>query len=516
MARFVLFLALAFTASLSYAALPEPSGLLPLQPMNTAPEAIRVAAQAIVLLETADHAGGTGFFIKDGGRLVTNSHVLGADNCTREGCYVDVVFSFEAGAKPEKRELYAVPLFNDTHWDISVFDVFVPTPKNATAQKFIPSHTLEFSTQNHGTLALSTPFVVGHPDSASKRWSSAPIYEIQGDWCRSGHCVLEGSSGSPVLDAEGKVLGLVHRSGAGVRNPFSLDQTFHSTHFSLATGFQTALNVIRTGKPAKNIETIPSIPLSRTISASDVEEASFVEPSAASLLSRKIWSLTIVGPSPDKNLEIPLMTLLKDECADELRWEEAINDPDYPYDSCAEAADILDCTETREGEEAVRCPEEEERAEWIELFNEVADQLELKSQREFLSWRIKAATLFEASKEKQRTAGRKELEKQITKYPNLSRLTLAPLVAKTANGRDELIFQGNDYWKLVTGFSSIPGYEAYADEIAYTLNEVEELSLVSKPELDQAYSQFLAHPRVPIGSKLELEQLSLSSALKEK
>jgi hypothetical protein len=224
---------LSFFATQSPAAFPQPSGMLPLRPVPEAPENLKKAAQAIVLIETLDQGSGTGFFLKKSGALVTNAHVLGPENCTREGCYADLAFSLEHGGKVEKKHTFLVPLFTDAHWDISVFSVFLPTAKKPKAQRFVPSHGLEFSHDPAKGLVGREIFLLGHPFGGLKRWSSAAVFEIHGEWGSSEHCTPGGYSGSPMLDEKGEIVGIVHRALVEDDRCLSLENFVHTGTFSL-------------------------------------------------------------------------------------------------------------------------------------------------------------------------------------------------------------------------------------------------------------------------------------------
>lgn len=491
---------------------PEPTGLLPLKSLPEASPAIQTAAKAIVLIQPPDGTSGTGFFLKENGRLVTNAHVLGPENCTREGCYTDLFFSFEHGAKPEKKEVFVVPLFTDPHWDVSAFNVFIPTKENPIAQRFEPAHGLEFSSLPTKGLVSRELSLVGHPFGGLKRWSTTAVYEVQGDWCRSGHCTPSGYSGSPMLDSEGKIVGIVHRARDTGSSTLSLEHVLHCSLFSLSEGFRSALERIKGDVPSSNVRTFGSLPFSGKINLDEVEAEDVLNPSVESMLSRKLWSLTL--SSGKKNEKILLMNILKESCQEDLESEEAAQDPDFSYDTCLQASELIDCTQNWEGDEKTRCPQGEVRAEWEKLFQDVADYLELKSRGEFLAWRIAKASAFETSKEAKRAAAHKALVGILEKR-SISAFPAAEHVADAAKTREDMVINGVDYLKLLQDYGSNPSFSHYSSEIASALESLSANQVVPASELDPVYASFLTDPKIPVDEKATLEAEVLARGISE-
>ena len=173
----------------------------------TATAAVQKAANAVVLIHTAGFLA-SGSFISGTGLLLTNNHVLGDTVCPREGCYVQITFMRQRGQQRQQPEtVFAVPQSVDVGLDMAVVQMYDrPGGNELTTPEY-----LSFNAQTTSSLIGTHVTIIGHPDGRLKKWSDGVVFDANGDWFKSTNYSLPGNSGSPVVDDNGKIVGLIHR-----------------------------------------------------------------------------------------------------------------------------------------------------------------------------------------------------------------------------------------------------------------------------------------------------------------
>ena len=205
----------------------------------SAPSPIQRAASAVVRVRTAGRYG-TGSFISPNGQLLTNNHVLGVPVCPLEGCSIELTFMHQRSQPPgERKTVWAVPIVVDVGLDMAILQI---------SSNSVPLQTqnfLGFRPIDSASLIGQHVTIVGHPEGHVKKWSDGVVIDAAGSWFKSTAFVLPGSSGSPVLDDDGNVVGLLHRG------PDDLD---------IITGDGVNVFSVGTSSAALTAKTQPSIP----------------------------------------------------------------------------------------------------------------------------------------------------------------------------------------------------------------------------------------------------------------
>ena len=185
-----------------------PSVTLPgFKDVSDAPAVIQTAAKAVVKVGTSGEFA-TGSFISPHGVLLTNNHVLGVGICPLEGCYVEITFMQQRHSKPQQPQtVFVVPLAVDVGLDMAVVQVS-DTPGGAPLDT--PSF-LTLDSRDAASLVGTHIHVVGHPEGHLKKWSEGEVVDINGAWISTTAFTLPGSSGSPILDDAGHLVGIEHR-----------------------------------------------------------------------------------------------------------------------------------------------------------------------------------------------------------------------------------------------------------------------------------------------------------------
>ena len=178
--------------------------------ITTASPKIQTAARAVVRVRTAGEYG-TGFFVSPSGLLLTNNHVLGDLVCPLQGCYVEVTQLHERGqARQQPTIVFAIPTAIDAGLDMAVVQLYDQPGGN---QLDSPDY-LSFDAEEAGTLLGHHITIVGHPEGYLKKWTDGEVVDTNGSWITTTAYTLPGDSGSPILNDDGQVVGLLHRGPA--------------------------------------------------------------------------------------------------------------------------------------------------------------------------------------------------------------------------------------------------------------------------------------------------------------
>lgn len=515
--RFTIFVLTLFCASLAMAAeLPSATGSAPLQEMRTAPAAIRAAGAAVVRIRTRDEGMGTGFFVSAGNHLVTNAHVVGPDNCSREGCFLELDLNLEHGANYVAQEFFAVPVYSLPDTDITVLDLFAVENGKPAATQYIPAKALEFSPLGSAELQASELFTIGHPYGGLKRWNAAKTYRRAGEWCHSTHCVAEGASGSPVLDPEGRIAGLIHRAGDLGGETIDLSLVRHTALFSIAENFKKTIEGKLWKANEGRLKPFFSAPSTGVLKLSEDDLAGgFFEIGDRVLFvlhSRKMTSLEI--SAGDENEEINLLDVALEACQGELEDGAVVNDPDSHFEACQLGRLFIDCTE--EGQKLDRCPSKKHQKAWRKAFLDVAEIAELNNNEHFLEWYLAAETEFATTTAAGNKKARSVLVEKL-KTVDVPLLEQMAYFATVATTREDLKFSGGDTLELLASYDQIPFYAQYYEAIVDTIAVLtDKESPVTAVDLAPIFAKLLTDPKLPVSLKLNLEAYAFEQAARLK
>ena len=189
----------------------EATSLPSLADVSSAPAVIQKSARAVVRVRVAGSVA-TGSFISSSGLLLTNNHVLGVDVCPIEGCYVQLTFLHQRGEPPPQAEtVFVLPVAVDVGLDMALVQVL----HGPGMDKFGSPDFLEWSARDAASLVGSHVHIVGHPEGHLKKWTSGLVVDSFGEWFETSAFILPGSSGSPVLGDDGRLVGIIHRAPTG-------------------------------------------------------------------------------------------------------------------------------------------------------------------------------------------------------------------------------------------------------------------------------------------------------------
>lgn len=289
---------------------------------SEAPTAVAAAAPAVVRVGTAA-ARATGSFISGDGLLLTNNHVLGVEVCPKEGCYASLAFNFERGKKyRDPKTFFVVPQHVDVGLDLAVVQVQTIDGTAAPSGNYQPSTWLSFA-EGPTSLLGAEVNVLGHPKGHLKKWTHGPVDKLDGEWFRAVVSCLPGNSGSPFLDAQGSIVGLLHRG------PRSIDLVS-----------QDGENVSCAGSPADLLVAAMNDPLPEVMRSLD-DSLSVDDFVARALVYRNARRTTVIIDGESR----PVIDVLAEACDAGLARHDYLSPEDF-YEgvaACSDAISWIDC-----------------------------------------------------------------------------------------------------------------------------------------------------------------------------
>jgi hypothetical protein len=328
---------------------------------------------------------------------------------------------------------------------------------------------------------------VGHPLGRLKKWSSGVVIDDDGGWFESTVFSLPGSSGSPILDDQGRIVGLLHRGSDG---------------FDLLTRTSSLVSAIASSSAA--LEAAMSAPLPATvISVSEELRPEQVLAVSDAFLASSTLEAVIAGTPT------PLLELFAEACDEGLAREdytsiEALSDGLRP---CSAALDFIECRGETESEAliATSCPDDVEA--WTARLEAVVQrQLDFNGSLDLspVSFGFDALA---RSEDAGRSQARRAIMDALDRAEPVYDFALAPYLS--AYGILE--YDGQSTVDLIQNYRRFPYYERYAWEITlsalwlYSDNELErETALRVTKELYRS-------DKVSLGAKLRIEEILYNS-----
>jgi hypothetical protein len=450
------------------------------QNVPDAPSAIRNAAKAVVRIRTARSAG-TGSFISSTGLLLTNNHVLGGTVCPIEGCLVTINESYEVGSKYQQGVKYhAVPVTFDSGLDTAVVQLFSvedDTKPNTPNYLTIAEQTSTSLLGKHVT-------VVGHPNGRLKKWTDGTVVDAYGEWLVATNFILPGDSGSPILNDDGKFVGIVHRS---------------QDSFSYIS--EEGVNVSTIGSASKAIKAALDAPLpDAAISVKDsftkddflANEEIFLNSNTTSVTidTTSVKIIDLIGTACDAALndhDAPSITVLEERlapCYAAMDWLECREDVDYkPYGHV--------------------CPDEDLRQTWRDRFQALnAIELSLNGIPE-----LEAVSYGIAQLENDSDAGVAAGKKSLEALLNTSTLNLDFQLTYFLSDFGFKTYQETALADYIIHFAVAPGYTLDIGYITYSAINLYIAKELSSDQFTKVLTDLLYDPSISITARLLAESI---------
>ena len=448
--------------------------------ITTASPVIQTAAKAVVRIHTAGSYA-TGFYVSSTGQLLTNDHVLGDSVCPSEGCYVEITPLHQRGkARVAPVTYFAVPNAVDVGLDMALVQLY--TAKGGS--KVTTPDYLTFNSRTPASLLGTHVTIVGHPEGNLKKWTDGVVANATGKWFQATAFVLPGDSGSPVLDDNGQVVGLIHRG------PASLD--LFTTNSANVSAICTASAPILAVMPSNLPATMVSV-------AAPTTAAKFLANDLL-YLNARVTSLTADGvPTTPLNL-------LGTACDAALARQDytSPDDMDDALTPCYHAQTWIECRSDADPEPYGRiCPTGSDATAWFNRFKAINQRwLDMTGEPQYYSVTYAIARL-QASFDLGQAAGAVELQKVVTATAPVLDLSLAFYMAAfnlpTYNN-----VTIKDY---LVNYRDILHYELNDDSIAYGAAWLSYHNRLPENDMLSLLTGLYNDPNVSLGTKLAIEDM---------
>ena len=446
--------------------------------ITSATPKIQTAAKAVVRVRIAGGSG-TGSFISPTGLLLTNNHVLGDVMCPTEGCYLEITLMHQRNqARREPSIVFGMPQAVDIGLDMAVVQLYT---QPGGAQVDSPDY-LQFNAQDSNTLLGKHVTIVGHPEGYLKKWTDGTVVDATGDWLTSTVYTLPGNSGSPILDDDGKIVGLLHR-GPSSEDLFT-DDGVNMYSIGTASGPITAAMT----------NSLPTTMLS-ALAATTAD--AFVTNNLV-YLNAQVSTVTVDGASASA------LTLLGNACDAGLARTDFMTPDDLntALMPCYSAELWLEC---RSDAGAVSydalCPSTSDASAWAERFQSV-NRLweELNGTIDYSSVSFAIAAL-QSSMAGGVTAGAQSLQAVISAVNPSLDFGLAYYLAAFGIAS----YDGTSIHDYVINYAQVPHYELRAQEIAYAASWLWGHGSMSKNDLVTFVKRLRDDSKVSVGAQLAIE-----------
>jgi hypothetical protein len=456
-----------------------------LNDLTSAEKPIRVAAKAVVRIQHPAGLSGTGSFISDDGLMLTNNHVLGTEECAREGCLITLTFDHQRGEpSADPVDVFAVPEHADPGLDMAVLQLYTD---DSLRRRLSTPDFLDFSPRDSKELIGTRVTAVGHPLGRLKKWSSGTVIDADGSWFESTVFSLPGSSGSPMLDDEGKIVGLLHRGSDG---------------FDLLT--RTSSNVSAIGTAAAALKPALDAPLPATmISLDDALTPEQVLAHSDAFLA---------GSEPEAEIDgvkTRILTVLADACDEGLAREDytSLEELMSGLGPCLAAMDFIECRSDLDDplDAAVSCPMD--REDWIARMQAVVQrQLDFNGSLELspISFGIESLSLNESEGS---ARARRAILAALDQADPLYDFAMAPYLA--AFGITS--YAGQSTLDLIEGYKRFPFYERSAWDIALSALWLFSTGALEREQALRITKELYRNDKIDLGSRLRIEEILYNS-----
>lgn len=454
-----------------------------LNDITTAPATIQKSAKAVVRLRVA-RGQATGAFISSTGLLLTNNHVLGIEVCPVEGCYVEVAFDWQAGSPYQSpRLLFAVPKAVDVGLDMAVVQFY----EYAGGPMLSTPDYLTFQSQSPESLIGMHVTVVGHPEGCLKKWADGTVAHAFGDWISSTTYILPGDSGSPILNDQGKIVGICHRG------PTSED---------LFTG--NGVNIYSIGTASAPLLAALNAPLPTTMiskTASTTTEH-FLAYDLVYLNSRTT-SVTVDG-APASPLSV-----LGQACDTALSRNDFISPDDLTQalKPCFHAQSWIECrSDASQQPYGSICPSGADATAWSNRFKKMNQaQVDMNGKVDLYSVSVAIARL-QPTMQSGLSAGSQALQQAVSQANPILDFSMAGYLAEF----NIPIYQDKNILDYVTHYRQDKNYQLQGSDIANAQDWLTYRGFISRNDFLSFLSQLHGDASSSVGTKLFIEDIQHS------
>jgi hypothetical protein len=455
----------------------QPVSLPSFRDVSEAPPPIQAAAQAVVRIHTPGSSA-TGSFISPTGILLTNNHVLGVEVCPVEGCYAQVTFLYQRHSAPqEPQTVYVVPLAVDVGLDMAALQV----SSGPGAAPMDTPHYLTLASRDPGSLQGARIHVVGHPEGHLKKWTQGQVVDSDGTWISFTAYSLPGNSGSPLLDDQGHMVGILHRG------PTSLDLVSSSGVDVFSIGTASSALIAAMSAP------LPQSMWSIHAHGTDADIA-------------KHQTLYLNARAPNSNVDAasrPVLSSLGVACDAGLARQDIVSPDDLAnsLDPCTRAELWIECrTDATPGSWGV-CPQD--TTAWLDRYQSVYDHWRALNGELSLDMVSFGPAAMASSKAQGMSAGGQRLTVALSAAgPSLDFNIAAYLAAFNVDS-----YGATAIVDFVQGYGKVPGYPLQATDIASAALWLNQAGKMRGSDTISFLKALASDDRIDVGTKLFIEDV---------
>ena len=472
-----------------------------LKQIDGGPEVVKVASKAVVLIEN----GGTGFFISDSGLLMTNEHVIGSSNCPTRGCYQTLRFDYQLGEKYRKGEYFFKPVTADPALDFAVYQVVNIDDDGNLKDNFSSEHHLTFNDQSAEELSGATIYLIGHPGAALKKYSKGEVLNNNKNWFSHSCFGIGGNSGSPIINEDGTVMGIHHRSQA--------DKTYLSRNEfegygtgTLSSGITASYNPNKLSLTSKNLENTEAINTS-------LKDLDTLKGSYQIFENRDLFINSRTRPEGDAfglTEKATIFDVLNEKCEESLLWKNDRPADDFAsslYSRCLSYNDWLSCQEKDEKKYG-SCPDNKDSVR--SKIHAAAHKIVEMNQRSPVWSLIRSEYALNKDSESGDSEVQKVLEEFISKHSLKLDYRLASARVWYSRNSDDLNFMGTDLIDYVRDYSNnmnVPHDAYWVADTSLGLYYYYE-DHFSKQDVITVFNGILNRRDIPLGNWLDIEAMA--------
>jgi V8-like Glu-specific endopeptidase len=453
--------------------------------LTTAPAAIQKAALAVVRIETANEAA-TGSFISADGLLLTNNHVLGTAICPVEGCFAQLTFNFQRGLPlSQPQTVFVVPTAVSAGLDMAVVQVY----SSQGGAKFAAPNSLTIASKTAAALETTHVTVVGHPEGDLKKWTSGEVFLSDGDWIYTTAYSLPGNSGSPFLDDDGELVGILHRGPTGE----GLVSTNGVLTYSIGTPSSLLLAAMKAPLPSEMIS------VAAPTTESDVVANDIV------YLNAHVSEANVTGGTT-----LDVLSALGTACDAALQGSYGTPDLlDAALQPCDDAMSWIHCQADVPGRGGSECPGASDLVLWQQRFTQMNAVTVAMNDQPYLDPISSGIASLQPTSAQGLAAGGSSLTQALAAAGAPLDLSIANYLAAFAVPS----YQGTSIPTYVTNYAQVPEYQLNAGDAASAATWLAQDGLFTSSQAVAVVEALYADPTVVVGDKLYIETIEYQSGL---
>ena len=422
---------------------------------------------------------------------------MGATPCqpARPGLRGPIRFYLRA-PKYHPQSVFAIPLAASPNLDAAILQMY-EVQNQAQGPKLSTPQFLEISRKTAEELNGTQVYTLGHPNLGLKKWGVGSVYQTQGQWIFSNEFTLPGNSGSPLLDENGKIVGIHHSLPRG-HGDITASGLRHQSIGTASAPLQDLL--VAAGKQdAPGLSLFSEIGLSvsrqqflshpeKYLRAHSASVSLAPEAGSTNLAETKIHPADLIGEDIDEKLALNSITN-----ADELEdfSSRALN-----------ALYWIDC-QTKPTPAYKICPTGADKDKWLKRFSDLFNKTkEITGERDYY---IVSESAFNLENSNEETADLKALEAVTSRAGTALDFNLANQILYYSRSNNSEYF-GASVKDYVFNYSTVRGFEFNFKMIISNIGLLLSRHVISESDARSAFDCIQANSNLTLSEKLQLER----------